>query len=506
MKPKRTSWNKRVAALLAALLGLNAFWWAGCSSGTPENTTREEASSGTEEAKDEFAGLFRVGYARVDITPSESVPLRGFGKTTERMSNGYLDPIYATCLAFTDAEEHTFLWYAIDLAGATENITESTRKTLNETLGVPEDNVILTASHTHSSVDYSAAVDSVTKWRKDYEVKLIEAASGAMADRRPATLSWTEADLTGYNSVRHYFTDVEGDPAVGDNHGMLAAGQVVRHTTEANPTMYILRVNREGAKDIVLANWRAHSTTASVGGNTRRDVSADFIGTVRYYLEKDLDVLYAYYQGEAGNINPRTRLGADVEFNPPSDYKEYGRALTDKIEEALNGEMKEVKTGLIRTVRYDLTAKIDHSRDRYAFVAQELYNGWLNGSLTATKVAERGQEYGIDSPYEASAIVSHSKAGETQNVELHVTLIGEFALVSAPGEPFDTSGMFVRSQSPTEFLFIQGYSNAHNGYIPSQYAYEYGCYEADTTPFLSGTAEEIAAKQLELLQDLWKAQ
>lgn len=502
MKPKRISWNRRLAALLAAFFCLSALLGA-CSGSRPEDASEEEASSGTETA-DPYAGTFRVGYARIDITPSKSVPLRGFGNTTQRMSNGYLDPTYATCIVFTDEEEHSFFWYAIDICQIDPAFAKSTQEALLETLGIPEDHVILTASHTHSNIDTSqTTLDVVNEWRKEYQTKLVQVANEALADRHPATLFWTEADLTGYNSVRHYFTDVEGDPAVGDNHGMLAVGQVVRHTTEANSMMYLLRVKREGAKDIVLANWRAHPTTASVGGNARKDVSADFIGTVRYYLEKDMDVLYAYYQGEAGNINPRTRLGADVEFNPPTDYKEYGRALTELIEEALNGEMTEVKTGPIRTVRYVMQAAVDHSRDEYASIAQELYNGWLAGKMTATEVARRGQEYSIDSPYEASAIVSHRNAKATQDVELHATLIGDFALVSSPGEPFDTAGTSVREQSPAKYLFIQGYSNGGGGYIPSKFAYEYGCYEADTTPYLPGTAEEIAKKQLELLNGLW---
>ena len=52
--------------------------------------------------------LFTVGYARTDITPSESVPLAGYGNTMQRLSQGVLDPLYATCIAIT-AGENTLL-------------------------------------------------------------------------------------------------------------------------------------------------------------------------------------------------------------------------------------------------------------------------------------------------------------------------------------------------------------------------------------------------------------
>lgn len=32
---------------------------------------------------------FRVGYARVNITPSYDVPLAGYGNTSQRFSNGF---------------------------------------------------------------------------------------------------------------------------------------------------------------------------------------------------------------------------------------------------------------------------------------------------------------------------------------------------------------------------------------------------------------------------------
>ena len=46
----------------------------------------------------------RVGFARADITPIESVPLRGYGNTSRRMSGPILTPLYATCMAFSDGE------------------------------------------------------------------------------------------------------------------------------------------------------------------------------------------------------------------------------------------------------------------------------------------------------------------------------------------------------------------------------------------------------------------
>ena len=43
-----------------------------------------------------MANTFSVGFARVDISPVESVPLEGYGNVHLRMSQGILDPIMGT--------------------------------------------------------------------------------------------------------------------------------------------------------------------------------------------------------------------------------------------------------------------------------------------------------------------------------------------------------------------------------------------------------------------------
>ncbi len=494
---------------IGAVIGALLFTGCGSNEGTsPQAMSTEESdrpvSSGSETGNSEEPvkpeGLI-VGFSRVDVTPAGSVPLQGFGNTTSRMSNGFLDPIYVTCIALTDVNGDTLLWYTMDLCQNNNKVMAEVVPEISKATSVPEDHIITTATHTHSSVDQSQTqLETVRAFNEKFSQGMIRAAMEALSDQKPAVMKWKELDLTGYNFVRHYVTDKEGDPTVGDNHGDLHEGEIVRHISEANHTMYLLAFCRENAKDVIVANWRAHATLTAAGGNARKDVSADFIGTVRYYLEKDEDVLFAYMQGDAGNINPKTRLSDDQEKNPPSDYKEYGQEIADKIASSL-GEMEEIEPGPIKTVRTALTCRVNHSTDAYKSVAKGLYDFWVGGGATSALV-ERGREYGIDSPYEASAIVSRASMGETADLDIRATLIGDFALVNAPVEIFDTNGDYVRENSPVRHTFVSGYSNASSGYMPSQAAFGYGCYEADTTRFVAGTGEILASKLTELLNSL----
>ena len=124
-----------ICFVLCVLLSLSIF--SGCQ--------------GKEEA-DPLAGVFSVGYAKVDITPSEPVRLAGFSSNEERESKSVMDPIYATCVAFTDEEGTTVLMFGLDMLNTAEKAAEDIRDRITEVIDIPRDNILFSATHTHSSM------------------------------------------------------------------------------------------------------------------------------------------------------------------------------------------------------------------------------------------------------------------------------------------------------------------------------------------------------------------
>lgn len=53
---------------------------------------------------------FSIGYARIDISPACSVPMAGYGATTQRMSQNIQDYLYATSVAINDGEGGTVVF------------------------------------------------------------------------------------------------------------------------------------------------------------------------------------------------------------------------------------------------------------------------------------------------------------------------------------------------------------------------------------------------------------
>ena len=54
-----------------------------------------------------FAGEFKAGFARTDITPPIGTPLAGY--YSRRVSEGVFDPLYARCLAVSDGESRAIV-------------------------------------------------------------------------------------------------------------------------------------------------------------------------------------------------------------------------------------------------------------------------------------------------------------------------------------------------------------------------------------------------------------
>ena len=89
-------------------------------------------------------------------------------------------------------------------------------------------------------------------------------------------------------------------------------------------------------------------------------------------------------------------------------------------------------------------------------------------------------------------------------IPLYAISCGDIAFFTSPFEQFDADGKYVRDNSPFKMTFSCAYSNGHNGYLPTSFAYPHGCYEVYTCPFVYGTTDALNAGSLSLLNELYQ--
>ena len=447
--------------------------------------------------------ILNVGFGRVDMTPDYSVPLAGYGNTMTRMSKGCLDGLFATCIAITDDRDETVLIITTDACATFTFMVQPLHEAVTAATGVPSDHIIVSATHTHSAPDLKSEYDNnMSSWKRDYVGAVASAAAAAMADRAPAKVLLGDTHTENLNFVRHFL--LENGTYAGDNFGDFKSAPIADYATPADTQLQMIRFVRQDCKDILMVNWQAHPKLASTastadGRATRPWMSADFIAPCRDYVEEQAGVLFAYYQGAAGNMNPNTRIEAHTRA---TEYRAHGKLLGEVIVNGLDGLKESAVPACVQARRTVFNAPVDHTEDCMVEDARRIFDLWSQTN-DYRKCAEEGQPCGIMSPYHAEGILRRFNATETyRELTLTALSIGPVGFVGAPYEMFDTNGKFIKDNSPFPTTFVISYTNGQNGYVASEKAFEYGSYEVHNRDFARGAAEELASTMLGMLKDM----
>ena len=483
--------KKWIALVLSITMVLGLF---GCQA--------KEGNQPNEAPKDEPKGL-QAGYARVNITPSYSVPLAGYGNTSRRMSRGYLDYLYATCIAVTDEKDSTVLLISLDTIAVRDSFLQDARNAITKATGITADRIMVQATHTHSAPDTSSAEPVIAQYKVELVNWIKEAAVAAMADRSPATMHTGFGKTTNLSFVRHYLLNT-GD-IYGDNLAWPSGASYVGHTSEPDHEIQLLVFKREAAdkKDIMAVNWACHPKLNSSGETTagmfnRSKMSADFVGGCRDYIESNSDYLFAFYQGAAGNLNPNSKIPGETTTTKVSDFSRF---LSTSILKAAEN-LTPVERTAIKSTQKIYEAPIDKSEDHLLEEANIIYTAWQeNGDAKAAMALVPGTTIG--SVYHAGSIVNRSTQSGNRSMELNAISIGPVGFITAPYEMFDTNGMFIKDGSPFETTFVMTCANGINNYIAADYAFEKGgTYEVHNRVFPRGTAEDLANTFVDMLNSL----
>lgn len=441
------------------------------------------ACAGTDQNEAPEQDQLLVGFAKVNITPSYSVSLGGYGDESTRLSEGFIDYLYATCLALTYGEE-TVLVYTIDNQSMGHDIANVFRKSITKATGIPAEKIYLGVTHTHSAPVKSG------QYKDDLRTWLAEAGKKALEDRAPATVEAGTKEIPGMNFDRHYVTDK--GTYFGPSFGTVD-GAVVAHATETDPQMVLVKFDYidENKKDVLMVNWQAHPTEASAIGYNQ--MSASFVAPLREELEKLSGMQVAYFTGASGNLVIESQIESEKHG---LDWKEYGTKMGQLAFEALS-ELKPREGAGIKTQRVMLTVDIDHSWDHMVDKAQEVYDLWRSTTKAAGDALAK--TYGFTSAYQANAIINRSKKPLTENLEINVFSVCGVGFTTGTYEMFATSAKYVKSNSPFDVTFI---ITGNQYYIPVPEAYDYRSYEADTSHYAKGTAEKLANAYVAMLSNV----
>ena len=416
---------------------------------------------------------FSVGYGRNRL--SGPLPIA----TWDGTADVYRDPLYLTCIAFSDGE-NTALVMSADVMKVDGPAFEECAKRLGEKFGIERKSIMIHAIHSH----YAPTITRTCSWAETFFEAALAATESALADLSPARVFAGKGYTDSLTFVRRYLLP-DGtwkfNPSVKDNP--------VKHESAADNELRTLRFVREGKKDILMANYQTH-----YHGPKRKDViTADVFGDFRALAENELNCDFMYCSGASGNLNFITAIPGEKKHHT---IEEAAAELLRAAKEAL-GEEKELEAGKV------ITATAVHKgtvrKDTPERIAQAMEV--RTAGRDTPEGAELVKKYQFVNKYEPGAILYRNTLGDTLDLHFFAVAFGDVAISGVPFEQFDTNAQEVRAASPYKMTFTLSMTNESFAYVPSALADDHRSYEVATSKFVPGSGTEFAAQQLRLLKE-----
>ena len=389
---------------------------------------------------DEFP--WRVGVARVCITPPEPIPLCGYNPD---LSEGVLDDLYAKALALDDGRGERGLLLTADLLFFRQPFAEALCRRIAQRTGLARHQILLSASHTHAGpvfglrdpdrfdlpVAQRTVVDAYTRRLMD---QLVDLAAAALADMWPARLDWGSGRV-GFVMNRRLHTE----------HGIVMSPNP---DGEVDPVVPVLQVtDAEGAVRAVLFGCACHPVT--LDGHNRK-ISADYAGAAQRRLEERFAAAQAMFLiGCGGDANSHPRGGPEQE----QWVLRHGEELADEVARVLAGPLHPVRGPLRPGLQWtDLPLDDTWSREELQRMADHGSTPWHrhNGQQLLARL-DRGQPL----PTAYRAAVSAWQFGQ------------DLTLIGLPGEAVAAYVRRLHDALGPDRLWIAAYTNESFGYLPT---------------------------------------
>ncbi len=436
------------------------------------------------------AAELRAGVAKVDITDRAAGPVN--------------DPCFAKALVLK-SESTTLVLITIDAVAIGEigrignNFLATVRGQLEKELGVPPTSVVINASHCHGVVRADTA-QLVVQVVKDAAKNLVPVKAGAGAgledriseNRRIKMKDGSEVDMRrAYSMPRD--EDVAGVGAI-------------------DPQVGLLRLDHaDGTPLAVLYHFACHP----IMNPPSKGNSADFPGFASKVIEESLGVVAFFVQGCAGDINPVRYK----EVTRPADAEPLGTMLGASVLSAVRqiatkagGELKvsnevisvpraadyERRIVAIQAEQAKLLAALKPTNINFKtflplLIEQKLWpdfpshyaQSYLHDGKAITQF-DADNRASVDAYLQNLATMEHltrlntnlallkkhlaqtQAAGKpTLDVEVCGVRIGDFKLVTFPGELTVQVGLNIKKAANDPHAFVAGYTNGYIYYTPT---------------------------------------
>ena len=371
------------------------------------------------------------------------------------------------------------------------HVTRSAAKRIAAATGIPEDNILICATHTHrgpSMSDIFGAKPNAEYVRRLEEgsvqaaVKAVAAIDDAKSGAQATVLFGQSQEATVGRNSRLLLKD----GSIGwDGY---EEQDVVRPTGPYDPDLYVLALRRADGKYGGLAfNHSVHNI-----GHIREDcMSPCFYGLAALEVERRHGATTLFLPGAFGSTHNATYKNSGV------PAAECVHRVVDAIEEAL-GRLQPALPGPVQVLNRQFTYHVRRFDEAKEALAVKSYLEKYAPQRAASQSEWFRKMREEMAPHQ----------GEARQTRLQVIRLGDIALVGIPGEMFARLGLELRRRSPFRHTCIIGLANEQIGYIPDRKAYADGGYQTWVgwhSMLEVGTGEAMVDQAVAMLDELYDA-
>jgi hypothetical protein len=419
-----------------------------------------------------------VGVARLVVTPTEPIFMKGYGSRT-RPSEGVRQDLFVKALALGDETRAISVLVTSDLHSFTRGMSDTIASAVEKQFGIVRDRLILNGSHTHSGPAVTA--ESVLRPAEDIDAEqeavirrytahvldqIVELIGRAIADLSPAEVAFGQ-----------------GSAAIGVNRRRLREG--TRHLPNlVDQDVPVLSVrSRGGALRAVVFGYACHATAAPPD----YQIGADWPGHAQTGIEADFPGATALFV---------SGCGADCDPAPRSTIeapKMHGAVMALAVGQVLSRPMQRVTGPLATSFDYvDIPFQTPPTRDALEQVLKTATG--IRARHAKQLLATLDREGRIPDHYPYPVAVWRFGSGPT--------------LIALGGEVVVDYSLRFKAEYGWDTTWVAGYSNDVMGYIASHRVLKEGGYEGDDAmvsygrpgPLGDAIEEVIAGKVRELVR------
>jgi hypothetical protein len=440
------------------------------------------------------AGHLRAGVAKVEITNKQSLP--------------FSDPLYVKALVLKSGDT-TVVLVTLDAVAVGEigsignDYLGKVRARLRQEFGIAPEGVIVNASHCHGVVC------------ADVDEKTVQAVKAAVAGLVPVTAGVGTATETRVSENRRLKLQ-SGKEADVRHAYALPPDDAVAGVGPIDPQVGVLRLDKaDGHPLAVVYNFACHPIMGVPGGGN----TADLTGFASRVVEDTLGggAVALFVQGCGGDVNPvrykdvhqprsaeplGTMLGLSVlravrtircaaaplavlnEKLPLPRADHAGRidalaAEQGRLLRSLKGTSLNLRTFLELAGKYNLSAEFpsysshlyltEKAQGRADLLKLDEENrrnlrAYVENVMTMEDLTRVQTNLALLRKHQAT---NRAAGGKPLEVEVAGLRVGDFVLVTFPGELTVEIGLRVKKASPHRATFVAGYTNGYIYYTPT---------------------------------------